>query len=442
MLFDVFKPAPPAKLIDDPEQVHKLYRQWRFRILYSTLIGYALFYFVRKNISFALPMMEHDLGLTKASLGLFLTLHGVLYGVSKFANGFLGDRANVRYFMPAGLILSAVMNFGFGMSGAALAFGLFWLANGWFQGMGFPPCARALTHWFSPRERGLKFAVWNTSHSIGAALVLVLCGYLVPINWRLAFFVPGGLAAICAGFLLWRLRDTPASMGLPPVEEYASDKPEQPEGEKESGFGQFVRQYVFGNPMIWVVAVANFFIYTVRYSVVDWGPTFLKETRHVELPVAGWMLFAYEVSGIVGMLVSGWLTDRVFRGRGGRACFISMLCCTTCLLAFWKLDSPSTLVNAALLCGTGLFVYGPQALVGVIAANLATRRAAATAIGLTGLFGYASSVLTGVGIGRIVDKYGWEPVFALFIGSAVISAILFAVAWNAYSPAAKTGSKG
>jgi len=435
MLFDFFKPAPPAPRIQDTQQVNRLYRQWRFRILCSTLIGYALFYFVRKNISCALPAMEHDLGLTKASLGLFLTLHGVLYGISKFANGFLGDRANVRYFMPAGLILSAVMNFGFGMSGTAVAFGLFWLANGWFQGMGFPPCARALTHWFSPRERGLKFAVWNTSHSVGAALVLVLCGYLAPINWRLAFFVPAGLAVICAGFLLWRLRDTPASMGLPPVEEYAGDKPEHPDGDKESGFGPFVRRYVFGNPMIWVVAIANFFIYTVRYSFLDWGPTFLNQTRHVEIPAAGWMLFAYEVSGIIGMLISGWVTDRVFGGRGARVCFISMVCCAACVSAFWKLDSRSALVNAALLCGTGLFVYGPQALVGVIAANLATRRAAATAIGLTGLFAYMSSVLSGWGIGMMVDKCGWQPAFALFVASALIAAVLFAVAWNAYRPA-------
>ncbi len=437
MIFDFFKAAPPAKRIEDPEQVHHLYRQWRFRILYSTLIGYALFYFVRKNISLAIPVMQHDLGYNKALLGLFLTLHGVLYGLSKFANGFLGDRANVRYFMPAGLILSAIMNFGFGMSGTALAFGLFWLANGWFQGMGFPPCARALTHWFSPRERGLKFSVWNTSHSIGAAAVLVLCGYLVTINWRLAFFVPGALAVICAAFLLWRLRDTPESMGLPPVEQYAADKPECSEGENESGFGRFVLRYVFGNPMIWVVAVANFFIYTVRYSVVDWAPTFLTETRGVDLKHASWVTASYELSGVAGMLLSGWLADRIFRGRGGRACVIGMIFCTACLLAFWKLNSHSVIVNGALLCGTGLFVYGPQALVGVIAANLATRRAAATAIGLTGLFGYASSVLTGWGIGRIVDAHGWEPVFALFVGSALVSSLLFAVAWNAYRPAAK-----
>lgn len=457
MFLDIFKPAPPAKPIEDPQRIDSTYRYWRMRILVSTLIGYALFYFVRKNLSFAMPGMEHDLGLTKASLGLFLTLHGILYGVSKFANGILGDRANVRYFMPAGLILSAIMNFGFGMSSTALAFGLFWLANGWFQGMGFPPCARALTHWFAPKERAVKFTIWNTSHSIGAALVFVLCGWLVSLgsssssviasvgglvahSWRLVFFVPGVLALLCAFFLLWSLRDTPASLGLPPVEEYAHDKPEKPEGDKESGFGQFVWRYVFGNPLIWVVSIANFFTYTIRYSFVDWGPTFLTETRHVSLPSAGWMLCAYETSGIIGMLVCGWATDRLFARRGARVCFISMCLCCIPVFLFWKLNSHSMLVNTALLCGTGMFIYGPQALIGVIAANLATRRAAATAIGMTGFFGYLSGVLTGWGIGKIVDRWGWNPVFQLFIGAAVIGAALFAIAWNAYRPVDKGAS--
>lgn len=433
-VFDIFKPAPPAPAIKDPEKVDKEYRYWRTRMLYSTLIGYALFYFVRKNLSVAMPGMQHDLGITKESLGIFLTLHGVLYGISKFTNGFLGDRANVRYFMVAGLLLSAAMNICFGMSSVALAFGLFWLANGWFQGMGFPPCARALTHWFAPRERGVKFSIWNTSHSIGAALVVTLCGFVVShYGWRFVFYVPAGIAIIGAFFLLWSLRDTPASLGLPPVEDYVGgDKSEEPESGKTPEFKKFVAQYVFRNPYIWIISIANFFLYNVRYSVLDWAPTFLTETRHLDLQRATWLTSAFELSGVTGMLLAGWLTDRVFRGRGGRACFFSMCFCSICMLMFWKSSSHSLLVNGLLLCGIGLFVYGPQCLVGVIAANLATRRAAATAIGLTGFFGYLSSVVSGWGVGKLVDKYGWSSAFELLAISAAAAAVLFLTSWNAY----------
>ena len=122
---------------------------------------------MRKNLAVAMPVMEHQLGITKTSLGIFLTLHSLLYGVSKFANGFLGDRVNARYFMAIGLLCSAIVNIFFGLSASVVALGTFWMINGWFQGIGFPPCARLLTHWFSPKELATKMSVWNMSHSLG-----------------------------------------------------------------------------------------------------------------------------------------------------------------------------------------------------------------------------------------------------------------------------------
>src|SRR3954451_3233117 len=204
---------PPSTMRPD---VARAFRGWQYRILITALIGYALYYFVRKNLSVAMPAMEKDLGITKTDLGLFLTLHGLFYGVSKFINGMFVDRLNARWFMAAGLALSALLNVAFGVSSAVLPLGIFWTFNGWVQGLGFPPCARLMTHWFSPRELATKMSIWNTSHGIGAAAVLVLCGWLVDRyhNWRLCFFVPAALAIATAGLLLIYLRDTPASVGL------------------------------------------------------------------------------------------------------------------------------------------------------------------------------------------------------------------------------------
>jgi phosphoglycerate transporter family protein len=410
-IFKIFRQVQPIPLIsDDPVEVKKEYTYWRTRIMYTSMIGYALFYFVRKNISIAMPVMELELGISKADLGLFLTLSGVLYGVSKFVNGFIGDQVNPRFFMALGLLLSAMMNFLFGLSSAVITFGMFWLLNGWFQGMGFPPCANSLTHWFTPSERGVKFAIWNTSHSIGASLVLVLSGYLVSYNWRLVFFIPGILAVIGAIFIINRLRNTPESLGLPPVEQFYGDSQIAPDNASKLSnmeFKQFIKKYVFGNPYIWILSFANFFLYTVRYVILDWGPTFLKEMKGAELHHAGWIVAGYEIFGILGMLAGGWIMDHIFKGRGGRACFFYMLACTIGIFLFWKLETQSMLINALLLFLIGFSIYGPQSLVGIIAANLATKRAAATAIGVTGFFGYASTVLSGWGLGVLVENGGF-----------------------------------
>ncbi len=433
-LIDLLKPAPAATVqITDPDEIQKQYRYWRRRILISTIIGYALFYFVRKNLSIAMPVMEEDLGISKQQLGVFLTMHGLLYGVSKFVNGMLGDRANARWFIVIGLVLSAIINIFFGMSSAVLAFSLFWLINGWFQGMGFPPCARLMTHWFSPKELATKMSIWNSSHSIGAGLVVIMCGYLVSWDWRLCFFVPAGIALAGAVFLAIMLRDTPESLGLPEVEGTAlpateSDGPLENDRPREK-YRRVLMELVFTNRYIWILSFANFFVYTVRYGILDWGPTFLKQAKNLDLSQAGWVVAVFEISGIMGMLASGWITDRFFGGRGARTCLVYMFLCIASLLAFWMLPVQSIVINTMLLGSAGFFIYGPQCLVGITAANLATKRAAATAVGLTGLFGYSSTLVSGVGIGMLVDKYGWDAGFLLFVIAAFIGALLFAVCW-------------
>lgn len=430
----LFQPPPPAPPLQSAHEISSIYRYWRIRVLYTSIIGYAVYYFLRKNISVAIPAMEADLGISKSDLGLFLTLHGVLYGVSKFINGIWGDRANACYFMAFGLLCSALMNFFFGLSSAVVLLGLFWLANGYFQGMGFPPCARVITHWYSPRERATIFSVWNTSHSIGAAGVLVLTSFLVRYDWRLCFLVPAAIGLCGAVFVLWRLRDTPASMGLPEIEEFKGDRVAADTGTADEtsreAFWPFVRRHLFSNPLIWTLSLANFFVYVVRYAILDWGPSYIKEARGIELTHAGLTVACFEIGGILGMLVGGVVTDRIFRSHAGRACVVYMLACTALVYLFWSYATDSIWVNAMLLFGTGFFIYGPQCLVGVIAANLGTKRAAATAIGLTGLFGYASTVLSGWGLGAIVDSFGWQSGFRMVVASAVAATLLFVTVWR------------
>ena len=457
----VFTPPPDAEMITSPDEIKTQYKYWRTRQLYSTFIGYAVFYFVRKNIPLALPVMEKVLGISKANLGLFLTLHDLLYGVSKFLNGILGDRANPRYFMPIGLFLSALMNILFGLSAGLYTMGVVWMLNGWFQGMGFPPCARILSHWFSPKERGTKWAIWNTSHQVGAALILVMAGYLAKYyGWQSCFFAPAVISIAVAIFLAERLRDTPGSLGLPPVEVYTAPTEEEfllrlrtgylgvPFG-KDDGHGksveeeslinnepdkipfkEFLMKYVFSNIYIWIICFANFFVYVIRYIFMNWAPTFLNEMRGISLVQAGGMTAGFEIAGLVGSLMAGWLTDRYFKSRRGPVCVIYMVFTLVTIFLFWKLPAGFPVLDTVMLLLIGFFIYGPQFLVAVMTADIATKRAAATAIGLTGFFGYMSGIVSGWGLGWIVDHYGWNGGFLLLVICSVIATLLFAFTWN------------
>jgi OPA family glycerol-3-phosphate transporter-like MFS transporter/OPA family sugar phosphate sensor protein UhpC-like MFS transporter len=317
------EPAPPAAAaLSDPAAIQRDYLRWRGRVLFFSLAGYATFYLVRKNLPIAMPFLEQDLHISKTDLGRFLTLHGVLYGISKFANGFFGDRCNARAFMVLGLIGSAVMNLFFGFGSAVAMLGVVWMLNGWFQGMGFPSCARLLTHWFPPKRLATKMSIWNMSHCLGAIVILLLAGYLAPHDWRLCFFVPAAISFGVVIFLWFGLADTPPSVGLPEVE---GTQDQLQARDSREDFKRLLLEHVFRNPYIWLIAIANFFVYTLRYAVFDWGPTLIKETKHIEIRHAAWMLAGFELSGAIGALLGGWVTDRFFGGRAMRACVFFMV---------------------------------------------------------------------------------------------------------------------
>jgi phosphoglycerate transporter family protein len=418
-----------AASVDEGAMASK-FRYWQYRTLIFAMIGYAAFYFVRKNLSLAMPAMEADIGVKKTDLGLFLTLHGLLYGVSRFVNGMWADRSNARYFMVAGLMLSVIANVGFGFSSQVLWLGVFWMINGWVQGMGFPPCCRLMTHWFKPSELATKMGIWNTSHSIGASIASVACGYFVlHLGWRWSFFGPALICTFVGMILFVALRDTPRSVGLPEIQVEGAANEHQ-EDRSSASYKAFIKRQIFQNPYIWYISFANFFLYILRFAVLDWGPTLLKEMKHFPVHKGGWMVAAFEGSGILGVLLAGWITDKVFAGRGSRTCVFCMFGSSLAMLGFWQLGHTAASATT-FLAVAGFFLYGPQALIGIIAANLSTRRAAATGAGFTGLFGYASTVVSGYGVGYVVQHYGWNVALTFLIAMGSLSAFMFILAWPA-----------
>jgi OPA family glycerol-3-phosphate transporter-like MFS transporter/OPA family sugar phosphate sensor protein UhpC-like MFS transporter len=133
------------------------------------------------------------------------------------------------------------------------------------------------------------------------------------------------------------------------------------------------------------------------------------------------------------MISSGWITDRLFGGRGTRTCLVYMIGCSLAMCVFWLYPLRSVYANAAVLSIAGFFIYGPQCLIGIAAANLATKRAAAASAGLTGLFGYASTLVSGVGVGWLADHSGWDAAFLLLFLAGVLGAVLFALCWPAHA---------
>lgn len=430
-----FKSAPPIRKITDQTKIDSLYREWRIRMMYSTFIGYAIFYFCRKNISIALPAIGSDLGFSNMQLGLLGSVLYITYGIGRFFNGVLADKANPKYFMTTGLVLTAVANILFGMSSSLWALAVYWGLNGWFQSIGFPPCSKVLANWYSVSERATKWSIWHISHQLGAFVIAIFAGFLVEhYGWRFSFYIPAGICMMTAFFLFNRLADTPPSLGLPNIADYHNDIELNVDGSAVNDSEETIRHIlfhrVFNNPHIWLVGFMTLFIYILRIGVFDWSTKYLVETKGSTIVKAGVLVSVLELVGIAGSVGAGLITDKLWSGKRAPWCFICFLMTILGLALFYFSPPGNSYYYAGTLAAIGFFVYGPQFLQGPFAADLASRKAAATANGLMGIFGYAGAALAGVGSGYFVDLFGWKGGFIFWVIAAILGAIISLMLWN------------
>ena len=465
----------------------KKFLSWQMRTILITMVGYAIFYFVRKNFSLAMPGLTAEYGISNKSFGWIIFAGSLVYGFSRFINGYLVDRIKGRIVMALGLLLCAVANFAFGFGAdfsswitgvengprmvetLILVMGVTIIFNQWFQGMGYPPCARILPHWIHPSELATKMSIWNCSHSIGAALAVIVCGYLMGslgVNmsnnaevvsritenltnngvadateqaliyaqhigaWKWCFWLPACLAVAGAIVIFAGLRDEPKDVKLP-------DLPDTNLGGYEQAMSKTARkkfelEMVWKNRWVWTFCVANLFVYVVRMGVLDWGPKFLTESRGLSIKDAGWTVAAFEIAGIVGTLFAGWATDHLFKGKGHRMCVVCMLGAALFMTIFRFLpDTAGLTITALVLVGAGFFIYGPQALIGIELGNQATKEASARANGIAGILGYLGSGLSGLLVGYVADIYGWTRVFETIIIVAIIGMFVLISMWKA-----------
>ncbi|MCI5052480.1 MAG: MFS transporter family glucose-6-phosphate receptor UhpC [Simkaniaceae bacterium] len=431
----IFSPAPHAEMIEDPKAMKSTYTYWRWRILIGMYVGYALFYLTRKSFIFVMPAMVSELGMTKAQLGILGSVLYISYGLSKFLSGILADRSNPRYFMAIGLIATGLFNICFGYSSAMLLFALFWGMNGLFQGWGWPPCARLLTHWYEQSERGRWWGVWNTSHNVGGALIPLIAAFCASAyGWRVAMYVPGVICIMGGFFLIWCLRDTPESLGLPPVEQYHKVKDKATitgiQKDQELTTKEILFEYVLKNRFVWMLAIAYFFVYVVRIAINDWGQMFLIEGKSQSYISAGSSLMWFEVGGFFGSLVAGWSSDKIF---GGRRAPVNVIFCIGVLISLYALyhaPQNSWLFSSISMGMIGFLIFGPQMLIGMAAAELSHKKAAATATGFAGWFGYFGAASAAYPIGQITENYGWQGFFTAMGVCAVVSVVLLLPMWS------------
>jgi sugar phosphate permease len=439
-----FKYFPPLKqpeastLKVSKDKVEKKYKYWRWRMFLGMYLGYTIFYFTRKNISPALPLISDKLDIDLVQLGILSSVFYVVYGIGKFISGLFADRANIRIFMAIGLFLASIIHLFIGFLDSLFLIVFFWGLNGAFQSMGFPPIAKGLVHWFSPSERATKWTILSSSHTAGTFGVGLLVAGIINlynkgiVGWEAVFYVPGIIGCLTAIGLFITLRDRPVSMGLPEIENFKKDKPIVELSESTKSHWEILKKYIFTNKYLWILSFANMFIYIVRFGTLDWATIFLYDVKGIDQVSVAIFWTLMPLAGIPGGIVAGYLADRFWNGRCVPINVIYLVLLIFSIIGFYFYSGPDNILLTGIsLLLIGFLIDGPQNLIsGVQASRVTVKEAISGACGMTGFFGYVGATFSGVGLAYITESFGWMAMYGVCVLSAILCLILVLLTYN------------
>ena len=451
-LFQFFSAG--SERIDPPvpaDKVQPTYKRMRITTFLAVTFGYALYYVCRLSLGvMKQPIIDAGL-LTATQLGIIGACLYWSYAVSKLINGFLADSSNVKRFMAMGIAVSAIMNLCMGILGVSalsggiansvlfMSFCICWAINGWSQSIGAPSAIICFSRWFPLRQRGTFYGFFSASHNLGEGLSLVCVSALVAaMGWKWGFF--GAALAGLLGFtiLVLFMYNSTESKGLPSIEELAGEpQPKEMTAAEKAAQRKQMQAKVLRNPGVWILAFASAFMYMSRYAINEWGIIFLQEAKGYSLVEAGWVVGINPIFGILGTVVSGWLSDAVFKSSRKYPAFISGIL-EAIALALFLFGGPAKWVNilAMVLFGIAIGVL-ISFLGGLMAIDLVPREATGATLGIVGMASYAAAGLQNIVTGVLMDNsslpagmHDFTYVRWFWLGAAIISFLLPILNWK------------
>jgi OPA family glycerol-3-phosphate transporter-like MFS transporter len=353
-------------------------------------------------------------------------------------NGPLADRIGGRKAMLIGSIGTVVFNFFFGL-GAYLGFlgtgtlllsyfASVWALNAYFQSYSALALIKVNSAWFHVKERGVFSAIFGSMIQSGRFLIFLIGGFAVTVlPWQWVFFLPAVLIALMSFMTFLFVQNSPEDVGLPLL-----DTQDATSGDTEPITFKYVFRKVFSNPITITIAIAEFCTGFVRHGFEQWFPRYMQEAQNLKLDSAIFQTGAFGVviAGIFGAFLAGTLSDWMFNSRRTPVAFIGYFIQILCLVVIWQIKDINFIIVAFILNSAAISMVHSM-LSGTASMDFGGKRAAATATGMFDGMQYIGGAAVGIGIGYLLDNYGWGTWGPSMIGFSLIGAILMLKLWNA-----------
>ncbi len=371
-------------------------------------IAYVGYYFGRVTLPVSVPLLQEEFGFSAAQVGFILSAYFGTYALGKALNGILGDRLGGKAVLVLGLIGTCVCNAVFGFGRELAFFTVVWALNAYFQSMGWLGLLPIMARWYAPGETGRAMGLMSLSYQVGDVVArFVAASLLLVLVWNELFWAHAAICGATAWLVIAFLKATPPDHTTEtlPVAVLTA--------ERSSGYAQRTRQMLL-SPKFWTVCGVYLLLSIVRYIFWGWSVDYLVKGG-AGIGAAVLTSSVFPLAGSAGTVFAGWLSDRLHARRGPVVACMNLLLVLS-LYAFSQVAPDNTVLVVIILAMVGFSLYGPYSLMaGAIAIDFGARQSAATAAGIIDAVGAAGVILTGVGMGVLIDRFGWADVLPLVV---------------------------
>ncbi len=393
-----------------------------------TWITYAGFYLCRKNLSIALPALHGMARLGNLELANIVFGYSLLYAVGQFGCGFLSDRIGPKRVVGAGLLLVVGSNLLMGLHASLGWLLLFACLNGAGQSTGWSGLVKTMASWFRGANRGVIMAWWGTNYVFGGFLATTFATWSVTevlffpqLGWKRGFIFPALILLVITLVFFRKVKDEPEELPL-----QAGNLPLLQQASSWNDVAELMR-----DPSLWMIGASYFFLEMCRYALMFWLPLYLVDHLKYSLQVSGYVSSLYELIGIAGAVLAGYVSDHFTQSRRAPVSAVML-----CLLGIVMLLEPALAHGGLLGIATaislaGLLSYGPDTLLsGAAAQDVGGVKAAGSAAGLIDGIGHLGALLSPYVVVFVSKLYGWDRLFLVFAFSAFVAGGVLLPIWN------------
>ncbi|MBV8726841.1 MAG: MFS transporter [Candidatus Eremiobacteraeota bacterium] len=355
-----------------------------------------------------IPFFEEAFGLPKSQLGLIVTV--LMLGSTLFTStaGLAVDR-----FGDKAIVLATGLVMGVALIAASLQAHFWWLIVWLFvYGVGYaavtPAGSHAILFFFDKRSRGTAMGIRQTGVPLGGVLGAVMLPFIAGAHGYTAALAAAGVVCLATSILA----------------AFAYREPPQLRGERASARALFEGMIHIGfEPRLLLVVGVSVVLICVQIALMSFLPLTYARAAGLSTFVVAAMFCASQVAAVIGRLVWGWVSDRIFAGNRllpmGATCIVSALAA----IAVGSLQSPNIPIAALAACALGFAGEGWVGLSVIAMAEIGGEEHSGSALGFGLTLVFAAAMIAAPIFGSIIDHFGYRTAWYSLAVLALIGVV-------------------